>query len=42
MTGMSNHFLDHWALELQFHVKFEHIQGKTECGSRHDFQAKDV
>ena len=29
-TGMSSHDLDHWALELQqFHMTFEHIQGKN-------------
>ena len=29
-TGMSSHVLDHWALELQqFHMKYEHIQGKN-------------
>ena len=28
-SGMSNHVLDWWALQLQqFNVKFEHIQGK--------------
>ena len=28
-TGMSNHVLDRWALELQqFNIKFNHIEGK--------------
>ena len=29
-TGMSSPILDRWALDLQqFHIEFQHIQGKT-------------